>query len=74
MNRSISPKDGTRTGTSTLGQSGPGSNNNGHYFQVHSTDLQNRSLTIRCGLVSYTRHLLGVGEVHSSARDTDCAF
>ena len=45
LNSSIWPIDGTKKSTTTLGQSGPGSNGNGV--------LQDYRLTIRCSFVSY---------------------
>ena len=50
FNISISPIGGTLTSNTTLNHRGPG--NNGNEW-VHSQDLQNWGLTIRCRLVSY---------------------
>ena len=49
--------DRVLTGTTTMGQSGPGSNGNEEETQ-HSLDLPNWSLTIWCSVVSYSGHPL----------------
>ena len=52
LNRSIWPIDGTLTGTTTSGQSGPGGNGN-ERISPPSPNLQNWSLSIRYSLISY---------------------
>ena len=56
------PKDGTLTGTTTLGQSGPGSNGN-EWAAPHSSKLQDLGFTIKCSLMLYQRQRLGGGSL-----------
>ena len=49
--------DGTLIGTTTPGQSGPGGNDN----EEVPSEFQNWDLTIRCSLVSNSRHNFFLG-------------
>ena len=66
-NSSIWLIDGTLSGASTPGQSGPGSEGNEGVHRI----LQNSSITgawLSDYLVSYPRHLLGLGDITSLQR------
>ena len=58
QNISIWPIDETLTGTSTLSQSGPESNDK-EGLSLLPQRSKTRAFTIRCNLVSYQKHLLG---------------
>ena len=56
LNSSIWPIDGTVTGTTTLGQSGPGSNSNEGVFHIPQSSKMGTSPLD--ALLSYPGHLL----------------
>ena len=71
LNSSIYPIHRTQTGTTILGQSGPGSNCNERV--LHSPKFLDWSLTIR-NVVSYPRHLLGVESYLSAEMQSTCSM
>ena len=62
LNSYIWPIDWILTGTTTLGQSGPGGNGNEGVPNI----LQSWILSIRCNLMSYLGHTLGWGSFTSA--------
>ena len=72
LNSFIRPIDGILTSSTTLSQSGPGSNGNERVFQIFQSPKTGYH-TIRCCLVSYPGHSLCRGRV-SLCRDKVSIF